>query len=289
MATIESNTSPTFIPLPNGPIVREVAGLDSAPDISSGPNFFNQILRIVGDAVKVLPNRLKRDAIWLAPLAVLWIALWTINVMALMKLPQALAGIVHLVIFLTATYNGFLGKAVFVTVLSRTVVPFIKSLKKGGLLEKRKRYSRTITIIRQMIKTNQQATLPILIIGAGAALAVSNLLTRNNRIDKYFVCVLAAVALLDDLSHGAGSPVVKLIISGLRDIPRLIGQKSAPTMRVAYLATTGFSIGLLLAFIPGLLNNSYTSPSGIYLGIVVAVVGIVLLIVRKKPTQLRNV
>lgn len=291
-----STLPPQSIPLPTGPVYKETidpgdllpssqpTSLDSTTALPN-QHFFNIIFNLVQRAIKTLPARLKKDAIWLVPLALIWLVIWPLKVMTLLKMPEIISKAISAIIFLTATYNGFVGKAVFVTVLSRTYVPLIKNIGKGQTNDLRIRYTKTVTIIRKAIALNKQGVLHTMLIASGIGLMASNILTRNNRIDKYFVCLLAAGALLDDLSHGGRNPVVKLFITAMRDLPMLIARKSNPSLSQAYVAITGFSGGLVLAFIPGMLNNSYTSPSGFYMGAVFIVAGIVLAIVKgKKPS-----
>ncbi len=286
------------IPLPMGPIMREeidpsrignsqnaLPAIDLSDQMANGQHVFGLLAKIVSGAIKALPGRLKRDAVWLIPLAVIWLVIWPMKVMFLMKLPGFIASLIHIIIFLTATYNGFLGKAVFITVLSRSLVPLIKNSKKSGLKTTLTRYQQTTNIIKKAVHQNPVTALKTVLFSAGLALAVSVSLTRNNRIDKYFVCVRAAWALFDDLSRGRKNPVVILVLAALRDLPRLFLKKSNPTMRLAYLTITGFSSGLLLAFIPGMMNNSYTSLSGVYAGLVLIIAGLILHFTSQKPAK----
>lgn len=280
----------SMIPAPTGPVFRETAWPGTSPDdlgtsdAQSGQGLVSLLSSIFSATIKALPHRLKTDAKWLVPLALVWIGLWTINTMAMMQLPSMIGTLAHIAIFLTATYNGFFGKLAFVTIVSRTLIPMIREVRAGGIGKIRARYAQTASILRKMVAQQQRNAQQILLVGAGFGLMASNLLTRNNRIDKYFVCVLAAFALYNDLSRGAGNPVIKLTAAGLRDLPKLAGKKISINQRAVYLSLTGFATGLALAFVPGFLNNSYTSLSGVYAGAVVLAAGIALHFMKQKPT-----
>ncbi len=275
------------IPVPTGAILRGFseragqqaesgqtpAGIDAELPTQG---FFTLLTGIVLANFKALPQRLKKDIYWLGPLVLLWLILWPIKVMTMLRMPQALNSIVMTLIFLTATYNGFIGKAAFITIMSRTIIPTIKRIKAGELAQIKERYGRTFTLIKNVIKRGRHVAPKIILISGGFGLIASNILTRNNKIDKYLVCLLAAVALVDDLSKGTGSPVVRLVSTGLRDLPLLAGKNLKISMQSTYISIAGFALGLALAFVPGLFAQSYNSPVGFVAGLIILAAGLVL-------------
>ena len=245
-------------------------------DTEAIPNqsFFSMLKGIVMNNFKALPRRLAKDVIWLGPLLVVWVGLWIIPNMKLMTLPAPISGLIMALIFLTATYNGFIGKAAFITVISRTYIPLIQKIRRGEIGQIKEKYAQTATIIKRAMAKSKMLTLEIFLLSGGIGLAVSNILTRNNKIDKYLICVLCAVALFNDLSKGKGSPVVRLVSTALRDMPVLAGMRLKVTLASTYLVITGFAIGLLLALLPSLFFNSYNSPGGYIFGAVFFIAGI---------------
>jgi hypothetical protein len=231
---------------------------------------------IVISNYKSFPKRMLKDIIWVGPLAVVWVLLWTINGMTMYTLPGPVGTLAWVAIFLTATYNGFLGKAAFITVFSRTFIPMIKGIAKGERKAIGARYKKTWNLIFNLIKTGKQNAAKLMLMSAGVGLIASNLLTRNNKIDKYFICLLCATAIFDDLSKGQGSMVVRLTAAALRDVPMILGQAVQINMRTTYLCLTGFAGGLVLAIVPGQFVNSFYSPMGAIFGAIVLVAGIVL-------------
>lgn len=238
--------------------------------------FWKLLKTIVLSNYKSFPKRILKDAIWVGPLAVVWILLWTINGMTMYTLPGFVGTLAWVGIFLTATYNGFLGKAAFITVFSRTFIPLIKGIARGEKHTIGARYKKTWKLIMNLIKTGKTAALKVMLMSAGVGLIASNLLTRNNKIDKYFICLLCATAIFDDLSKGQGSMVVRLTSAALRDIPMMVGQAVQVNMRTTYLCLTGFAAGLVLAIVPGQFVNSFYSPMGAIFGAIVLIAGVVL-------------
>ncbi len=280
----------SMIPIPTGAVEsekdyewesEEITGIvenDSQAGMGEMPRqgLWKLLKTIVTSNYKSFPKRILKDLIWVGPLAVVWILLWSINGMTMYTLPGPVGTLAWVAIFLTATYNGFLGKAAFVTVFSRTFIPMMKGIAKGERQAIGARYKKTWKLITNLISTGKQSAAKMMLMSAGVGLIASNLLTRNNKIDKYFICLLCATAIFDDLSKGQGSMVVRLTSAALRDIPMMVGQAVSVNMRTTYLCLTGFAGGLILAIVPGQFVNSFYSPMGAIFGAIVLVAGVVL-------------
>lgn len=280
----------SMIPIPTGAPEREqdneweseetigmvAAGTQEGVGEMPRQGLWKLLKTIVLSNYKSFPKRILKDAIWVGPLAIVWVLLWTINGMTMYTLPGFVGTLAWVGIFLTATYNGFLGKAAFITVFSRTFIPLIKGIAKGEKQAIGARYKKTWKLIMNLIKTGKMTAVKVMLMSAGVGLIASNLLTRNNKIDKYFICLLCATAIFDDLSKGQGSMVVKLTSAALRDIPMMLGQAVQVNMRTTYLSLSGFAVGLVFAIVPGQFVNSFYSPMGAIFGVIVLVAGIVL-------------
>ena len=247
--------------------------------------FLKLLKTVIFNNYKAFPKRILKDAIWVLPLAAVWIFLWTISAMTMYSLPGPISTLAWVGIFLTATYNGFLGKAAFITVISRTFIPLVKGMAKGERKTIGERYKKTWKLILSLIQTGKASSVKIMLLSGGMGLIASNLLTRNNKIDKYLICLLCATALFDDLSKGQSSVVVRLFSAALRDVPMLFGKAVQVTMRTTYLALTGFAAGLVLAIVPGQFVNSFVSPLGAIFGAVLVVAGIALHFVGDKNAK----
>ena len=285
--------SEKIIPIPSGQIERETTIVledgDARTDGDLGEEILTQekdftlafmplLMDVVSSNYRALIGRLKKNFIWLVPLFVVWVFLWTVPMMTWYTMPSGLHKIGYFLIFLTATYNGFIGKAVFLSVISRNFIPMGKQIKKGEGQQVIKRLTKAISITTKALKAGKEHALGLFVTSAGIGLIISNVLTRNNKIDKYFVCLLFAIAILDDLSKGRGNPVLQMITALIRDTRKLVKSKTITTLRTGYIAGTGFALGLSLAFIPGQFANSYTSKVGMVMGAMVTVIGIGLII-----------
>lgn len=277
-----SETRPFAIPLPRGLVEfvaeREIELQENAEGIISSPTnpqqfSFQIITQIIKANYKNLPRRLLKDVIWLLPLSLIWLYVWTEWV------PGAFSS---LLIFLTAGYNGFFGKAAFITIISRTYRPLIEKYRSGEKPLIMDKYRQTAGLIRNAFEKSKMQFLQLFFIFGGLGLIISNILTRNNKIDKYLVCLLLAFALFDDLSKGLKNPVVKLFMAIVNDFCMMFGKKIDFSRQFSYISISSFAAGIALAFVPGFFVNSFISPVGAIFGAVFVVIGIILKIVEGK-------
>lgn len=243
----------------------------SIPSVVAQEKLISVIKEILLTNYRALPKRLLQDAVWLAPLSALWLILWTIPNQTLNRLGP-LGSLASLMIFLTATYNGIFGKAAFVTVISRTILPLIKK-KNPERTAHFAKYGKTLQLIQSMVRKGKTEAMKLILMSGGLGLIASNILTRNNKIDKYFVCLLCSYALFDDMAKGPSNPVIRLVSAGLSSLPMQLGQRLNGNLQTAYIAITGFAIGLTLAFVPGLVAQTFVSPVGIIFGLIVLAIG----------------
>lgn len=228
--------------------------------------FFVVLFHLVGTNMRNIVSNFKKDMMWLIPLFIVWMILWTIPTMTMMSLPGPIATIIAIAIFLTATYNGFVGKFAYVVVMSRTIIPKIKSIKKNGISGLFAGYGKVIQIVKKSVAINKTLAIKLTLLFAGLGFVASNILTRNNKIDKYLVCLLAAFALFDDLSKGMGNPVVRLFSAACNDIAKLLKKQVTITIGFIYTAIPSFAIGLVLSFIPGMFSQNYDDITGYVAG-----------------------
>jgi hypothetical protein len=204
--------------------------------------------------IRHIPKALAKNWIWMAALAVLWFVLMT----------YGLPLIGPLLSFVTAAYSTAVGKALYLNVIHSTVIPRVQQIREHGLDEVAEKYQQTFGVTRRAFSLlGWKESLRTLLLFGGAGLAFSNLLTRNNASDKYFICILGALWLLDTLSLGLGSMPVRLFQAGYRDIA-----KRSPTLEAVYAAFACFAVGLALGFVPGMFDRSYWDYKGYLIGAV---------------------
>jgi hypothetical protein len=269
-------------PVPLGPIEKEKEKNNLKEKDIELPNFSFLLSSVIKSNYTSLLKHFKKNLYWLIPLFIIWIILWNINDMTLYTIPSFLRKIIMTLIFITGTYNGFLGKAVFLSVINRNIIPMIKSIKNKEFTKLINRYKKVYDIVKKSLKTKEENILGIFVAFMGISLIVSNLLTRNNKFDKYLVCLLLGFSIIDDVSKGKNHMVTKLFLALVKDGKKLIKKDSKTSIRSAYGAATGFASGSILAFIPGLFANSYVSFVGTFLGIVVFFIGVFLYFYKRE-------
>ncbi|MDP2873103.1 MAG: hypothetical protein Q8P31_11275 [Bacillota bacterium] len=229
------------------------SGLQTRSTVSD-QSFFTILGGMATRNVRHVPRALLKNWAWMAALSVLWLVLMT----------YGLPVIGSVLVFLTAAYATFVGKALYLSIVHSTVIPRLAQIRRSGIGEVAGKYKQTLGVTgRAFSLLGGKESLRVLLLFGGAGIAFSNLVTRNNATDKYFICVLAAGWLLDTLSLGAGSMPIRLFQAGYRDVA-----KRSASFELVYAAFASFAVGLALGFVPGLFGRSYWDYKGYILGAV---------------------
>ena len=301
MTNLSSEAKGTVLgtPIPPPPVMRHIHTAFETPvdNESQGSSqsiaedhFFKLLTGIIGRNIRNLPDYLKKNLVWLGPLLIVWLVLWVNPRQMPLGLNLILGAIQNspfagLIIFLTATYNGAIAKAFYIGIVSGTLIPIVKQLKQGQWPQLISKYRQVISIIKQAMSFRQKETLPNLLLFGGAGLAFSNLLTRNNGIDKYFICLLLSFSIFHALSRGTRDMVVRLFSAGYSGILSLFGKSKRPSLKLIYLALSGFALGTSLNFIPGFFKQNWTEPHGYIFGGILMAAGVVLLMSKGKSHE----
>ncbi len=254
-----------------------VIGILTADEEKDNTPFFKVLWQIILDNLKNAVQMVKQHYMWLVPLAAFWIWLGSIPMVStLMNNP-----IIKFAIFITATWNTWVGKAFFTGFIGREVVPFIREIKKVGFWKAIKarvsRLTRTYTVaIKAFIKKGKDAFIILLCFG-GAGMMVANAISRNNHIDKYMVVLLTALGVSFALSRGLADPVIKLVRAGWRDILHLFKKDNSKlTVANLFIAMASFALGMILSIIFAFVRvtNNFVDPTGYIVGGVLIVAGL---------------
>lgn len=292
------------LPVPPIPpqLLKENQSLNSndtvMPEEESLP-FIKQISGIVIANIRNIPGQIKNHIKWLVPLAFIWLLLSfdfsTIihNVDALIFIYSIIDKLSPLV-FLTAAYNNFIGKALFAGFIGGFTVPLLKESKKyksfGIVLQSR--LTKYIKVIKLAVRTFKEKGLTafIMLLGfGGLGLAFSNLLTRNNKPDKYLVCLITAIMLINSMSKGLNDPVIRLIRSFWRDLMRIFRKGYTPSLSDLYIAIFSFSLTLafsIVLFTFVRFTDNYVDYTGYCIGIPCVVLSIILFFTVSKKNEL---
>jgi hypothetical protein len=271
---------------PNG--LSGVIGILTNEEEKDDTPFFKVLLKIITDNLKNAVNLIKQHYMWLVPLAALWIWLGSIS-----ELSGLFANpIIKFAIFITATWNTWIGKAFFAGFIGREIVPFIREVKKNGFMNAVKarasRLTRTYTVaIKAFVKKGKDAFIILLCFG-GAGMMLANAISRNNHIDKYMVVFLTALGLSFALSRGLSEPIIKLVRAGWRDVLHLFKKDNSKlTVANLFIAMASFALGMILSIIFAFkhLTNNFVDPTGYIVGAVLIVAGLIWYFVGARKNQ----
>lgn len=240
--------------------------------LTQNANVFTILKDMLYSNIHKFPKRLKDLRIIIPIFIVLWAYLgWT----------QA-GGLTPILIFLTASYNNFIGKFFYLLAIFDVVIPFIRSVKSNktnGFINIYKEALKKIKHSYKMLKIN---AIQVLLISSGIAIAFSNLITRNNKPDKYLVCVLFALFLIKSLGQKFKNRFFLLGQALIRDILKLINKKDTHFDSFVNLSFGGFSLGLILSFfVPYFGATNYSDPKGYIIGTIVFAGGVLFYIINK--------
>jgi hypothetical protein len=200
--------------------------------------------------------------------------------------------IIKFAIFITASWNTWVGKAFFAGFIGREIVPFIREVKKNGFMNAVKarasRLTRTYTVaIKAFVKKGKDAFIILLCFG-GAGMMLANAISRNNHIDKYMVVFLTALGLSFALSRGLSEPIIKLVRAGWRDVLHLFKKDNSKlTVANLFIAMASFALGMILSIIFAFkhLTNNFVDPTGYIVGAVLIVAGLIWYFVGARKNQ----
>lgn len=265
-------------PKPIGKIEKDQLDKDEIQVVDdSAETQSESFLRLFFSMIKTnlinIPKFLKGNWIWLLSLAAVWCILSSIPTY---KVPYSIRKVYMFLIFLTASYNNFIGKAILAGFIYGTGIPMFKEIKLNGIAPTIDRYKRTFGVIIQTFKKIGTKAYPIFTFGLGIGLFVSNYLSRNNKIDKYLVCFLCGFILFKALSQGFGSIQVRLVRTFFSDFFKLFKARSPVNKEFIYILFSGLSAGFIGSFISYLAYNKLGDNAGYIIGSVAVVLGIVL-------------
>ncbi len=243
-------------------------------------SFFGILIKLWTTNVKSIPNYVMRNVFWLAPLCLIWLVVWPLK---LYTFPAPIEGIFMFIVFLTATYNNFVAKAIMIGFIGGTLIPTIKEIKATGSSNVINKYKKAIDVIVSSFKRMKSMAIPVFLIGCGIALFVSNFLTRNNKVDKYLVCLATGIILIQALTRGTQSAQVRLIKAFLNDVMRFFKPGTMFDNNFIFVLFAGLATGFVGAIVSFLLYGILGDYAGYILGIIVAAVGVGLTFLKGKP------
>lgn len=188
--------------------------------------------------------------------------------------------------YVTATYNGpvweltpytFLvaiaAKSAYLLAMTEVVFPSLKELlsDKQNAIGK---YAKAVSKARENVEGSigNRMKLGLLLMGGGAAMMLSNFLSRNGKIDKSFILILISFVMIKGLSGALPSVLDSIARKAMQFAVLLVSGASKQGAELYGVMRTGAACGFLLAVVVGNFGES----AGYILGLAAALAGGVL-------------
>jgi hypothetical protein len=261
------------------------------------PKSTGELLATIGkNALTTVPILIKKYWWIMLILAGLWLflmtfnpLLWSRNNPSLAWLFNAINPLVMLLIFLTAAWNNWIAKSIYVVIIFKVIMPLAMRIKKEGFGTVLNSFKAVIPSIKQNWQECNTKALPLFVSFLGAGLLVTNFLSRNNSFDKCFVSVALAISLVKVLSDGEKSPAFMAFRVISKDIFKLFKKDSPVRNHHVYICFSGLMTGLagalILFIIRAITGDGIGQFIGYYLGSIAIITGITLNILKGKLPQ----
>lgn len=293
---ILSEPGPQPVPRPLGPVVLETTvpkkkerrlelqGLEPGDPRST----VHLIRRGIGNVARTVPPILRRYGWMLPVILIVWTLLGSFNVYRLMFLMPALSPlwlllnkVILILVFLTAAYNNFIGKAVYGTLVIRVIIPLVRRFRREGLGKVAGEFKSLMPNLKINWHTAGTRSIGLIVFFSGCAAFVSNFLTRNNAVDKIAVSLAIAFSLMKSLSDGPRSIPFMTGRVVMKDIFVAFRKPSPVRNHHIYMAISGLVLGFLSSLLLAVLRKSMGENIGYILGSITMVIGIALFIALK--------
>lgn len=251
------------------------------------------IRRGMGNVARKVPPLLRKYS-WVIPVVLMvWTVLGSFNAYKLMSSMPALyplwaflEKIVLFLVFLTAAYNNFIGKAVYGTLVVRVIIPFIRRIRRQGVGKVSADFKALIPGFKANFAEAGARSLGLVVFFSGTGAFLSNYLTRNNAADKIAVSLAIAFALMKALNDGKYSlPFVTSRVV-MKDLFVAARRPSPVRNHHIYVAISGLTLGFTSSLLLAVLRKSMGENIGYLLGTAAMAAGAALFFARKsKPSD----
>lgn len=245
----------------------------------------------IRNTAAALPGMIKKYP-WVLPLVLfVWTVLGTFDAYKLAMSMPSLAGfwmslnkLVLLLVFLTASYNSFIGKAIYGTLVLRVGLPLFRRIRKDGIGKVSNEFKSLIPDLKTNWAMVGAKSVGLLVFFAGSGAFISNFLTRNNAIDKVAVSLAIAFSLMKALADGHRSLPFMTGRVVMKDIFVAMKKPSPVRNHHIHVAIGGLITGFLCCLPLAVLRKPLGESIGYQLGALAMVVGIGLIIALGKKT-----
>lgn len=235
----------------------------------------------IRNAAQTLPAMIKKYA-WAIPAVLfVWTVLGSFNAYKLVSTVPSLTPlwlfldkIVLVLVFLTASYNSFIGKAVYATLIIKVGIPLVRRMQREGFGKVSNEFMTLIPNLKANWSLAGSKSLGLMMFFAGSGAFLSNFLTRNNAIDKIAVSLVIAFSLMKALSDGPRSIPFMTGRVVMKDLFVAMRKPSPVRNHHIYVALSGLTAGFLCCLPLAVLRKALGESIGYQLGVVAMIVGV---------------
>ncbi|MGE5542406.1 MAG: hypothetical protein ACM3WT_05165 [Bacillota bacterium] len=173
------------------------------------------------------------------------------------RMPGPLAGVVSLLIFVTAAYTSVIPKTFFWVLILTFGRSMLGRVRAEGLDKVRRELAAVQPAVKEAWARLQPGATRVAVIGAGLGLILSNFLSRNNRVDKFAPAIVLAVALVNGLGAGVSGSFFVVSRTASKDVWRAMRRPNPVTNDHIYVFMAALAAGLLANGILGLTKSDY--------------------------------
>lgn len=251
-------------------------GKGTAGGVTSFEHSWELVLFLIGRGIRNLPRIIKSVILPLAAVTVINIVLESIPTFYVRGFVKTL---LLFLIFLTSSYNSIIPRTIFwviIFTIGKTLFRRIRLEGFGKVLDNYRIFPGSLLEAKRGLGMMSNY---ILMVSGGLGFIAANLLTRNNRFDKALVTYVIAIALVNTLSKGNETMLFTALKLFYKDCTGFIKKAGLLTDNQAYIVVSGFTLGLLLNSIFGIVKLDY---GGYILGSLLFIAGLILILFGKR-------
>lgn len=253
--------------------------VDNASYVPSFEHSWELVLFIIGKGIKNLPRILRSIILPLVIVTAVNIALESIPTYSVWGFARTL---LFFFVFITSSYNSIIPRTIFWVIIFTIGKTLFRRIRREGFRKVLSDFRTLPGYLQEARKSLGMLSYYILLSSGGMGFIAANFLTRNNRFDKVLVTYVAAIALLNTLSKGNKTMLFIGLKLFYKDITLFIKKAGVLTDNQVYILVFGFTLGLLLNSIFGIIKLDF---GGYILGSLLFVAGLLLIIFGKKEMK----
>ncbi|WP_094551511.1 hypothetical protein [Petroclostridium xylanilyticum] len=234
------------------------------------------VLFLVGKGIRNLPRIVKSVLLPLAAVTIINIILESIPTYSVQGAAKIL---LFFFVFITASYNSIIPRTIFWVVIFTAGKTLFRRMRTEGFWKVLADFGALPSGLLEARRSLGRLSGYILLVSGGLGFIAANFLTRNNRLDKALVTYVIAITLINALSKGKQGILFTALKLFYKDLAGFMKRSGILTDSQAFIAVSGFTLGLLANSIFGIVKLDY---GGYLLGSVLFTAGMLLILLGRK-------